>query len=266
MNFYKSTKDQLVHYSKYFNSVEINCTSYHKITKKMCENWYNETPPNFIFTIKMAQYITNYKKLNDFGDYWSEFFPIISTLKNKLGVLLFLFNERFHKTPKNFEKLREIKHIIPDTQKCAFEFRHNSWYELDENTLFSGNWTIAITHTTGKFGNLKNGFHFSDNSESNFVYIRLHGTLDYSSGSYGPEKLQEILDTFTDDRELYMYSNTTDSWEIFDYETKMNEILRHVPNTHYILAMILGKSGFVPINKPIIPSAIYDMLIVNKLC
>jgi uncharacterized protein YecE (DUF72 family) len=273
LNFYSTmTADaQFKEYCKHFDSVEICCTSYKKLTPKMCEKWYKMSPPNFTFTVKVSQYITNYKKLNDCEQLWEEFEEAIKPLKEKLGVVLFLFCEKFHKTEENITRLRNLKTAIPEHYKCAFEFRHSSWYtEISKTSetltnIFTKNWVKAITHTSGNnFGNLEEGFHTSEN-HSNFVYIRLHGTMDYSVGSYGYNRLIQILEMFgSKEKPVYIYSNATDSWEPISKNFSLSDASKHKENEVYKTFSLFGKNMY-PVNVQIIPSAVYDMKIMKML-
>lgn len=287
INFYntKSADSHFQQYVKYFSSVEICCTAYRRLTVKMCEKWFRMSPNDFVFTIKVPQYITNYKKLNEFQEWWDEFYPAIKALKHKLGVLLFLFCGKFHKTPENLKRLSVVKQIVPTELKCAFEFRHDSWYPLEsqeerkeekgegeekevKDDLFTDNWVMSIHHTTGsKFGNLKSGFHISDTSRSNFVYIRLHGTTAFSHGAYGYEQIKDILETFTQEgKPVYMYSNATDSWEYFEFKkASLNDYKRHIPNVEYQMILAMHGKALQIADRQMVPSAVYDMLIAQKI-
>lgn len=92
-NFYPHAdhKKWLAHYASKFKSVEINCGRYQKITTKMCQNWATQAPADFKFTIKVSNFITHQKKLNDFATWWQDFYPCVEALGKKLASLLFQF-------------------------------------------------------------------------------------------------------------------------------------------------------------------------------
>ena len=64
IGFYPKDKglDELKYYSTQFNTVELNNTFYKNPTEKVCKDWFNRTPDDFIFSAKVCQYITHFKK------------------------------------------------------------------------------------------------------------------------------------------------------------------------------------------------------------
>lgn len=90
-----SQNDYLKYYSNYFNSVEINNTFYKIPSKKTITKWYNDTPTNFKFIIKMNNYITHYKKLTDIDKVLKNFLEIINLLKKKIILYIISIWEKF---------------------------------------------------------------------------------------------------------------------------------------------------------------------------
>ncbi|MCX7613646.1 MAG: DUF72 domain-containing protein, partial [Caldimicrobium sp.] len=58
-------KDWLRFYAQHFNTVEINVTFYRKPRPSTFQRWYEETPPEFVFSVKAPRVITHVKKLRD---------------------------------------------------------------------------------------------------------------------------------------------------------------------------------------------------------
>ena len=116
-------------YANNFDTVEINNTFYRMPEAKMVEKWAGEVPDRFVFVLKAPQRITHQKRLVDAGDDVRHFFEVASVLGPKLGPLLFQLPP-FAK--KDIAKLRDFLRILPPGQRCAFEFRHASWF--DEET------------------------------------------------------------------------------------------------------------------------------------
>lgn len=80
--------DWLYYYSKYFSTVEINVTFYRDVRTSTFQKWYNSTPKNFLFSVKLSRQITHFKRLKVDKLYIESFIQKYSTLKEKLGVIL----------------------------------------------------------------------------------------------------------------------------------------------------------------------------------
>jgi uncharacterized protein YecE (DUF72 family) len=113
-------------YAERFNAVEINNTFYRMPKKELLESWLNEVPANFIFGLKAPQKITHIRRLKDAGHELAYFLEAASTLKNQLGPLLFQLPPNFK---KDADRLRAFLKLLPSTQRVAFEFRHESWFD-----------------------------------------------------------------------------------------------------------------------------------------
>src|SRR5579862_8700130 len=75
-----NSRDRLSFYSTRFDTVEIDSTFYGTPSPKTVQNWYDQTPPNFLFSLKVPNIITHDKLLD-----------ATSVLKEKLGPLVFQF-------------------------------------------------------------------------------------------------------------------------------------------------------------------------------
>ena len=250
-NFYsiKTKTKWLKCYSEHLKSVEINFTRYRKLTPKMCEKWIKQVPSDFTFTIKASTYITHGKKLLDFKNWWDEFYPCIVALGDRFCSVLFQFHPTFYCTEANIKKLEVVKNIIPPNIKCAFEFRSPCWYQSDKNLdMFSGNWTQVILFVPEirhqkkfNFGKLAGGIHIGVINK-NFTYLRFHGTVGYSTGTYGEDRMLEVLNLINNinPKTICGYFNNTDTWTL-----RPGNIME-------------GNYGRLPFGKELTPSAIYD--------
>lgn len=271
----KVSSDRFKEYQKHFNSVEINCTRHKKLTEKMCKTWYDSTGDDFEFTVKMPLQITHYKKLNDFEEFWEDFYPSVKQLKHKLSCLLFQFKDKaFKYTEKNIEKLAKVKSAIPSNIRCAFEFRDRSWYGKDvDYSIFSDNWTLVTifyTHGGMMHPDLIIGDLFGDRdmvpekgkyTNDKLSYVRLHGSLGYCEGTYGVNFLSERVMPLLRSEKNYVYFNNTDSWDAFTmddfdngnvFNKKVNEFY---PYSNYNIRNTTHQ----------LPSAITDALFVKYL-
>ena len=53
------------HYSKHFDTVEINNTFYQLPKQETFKNWCTQAPKNFLYTVKANRYITHIKRLKE---------------------------------------------------------------------------------------------------------------------------------------------------------------------------------------------------------
>jgi uncharacterized protein YecE (DUF72 family) len=266
----KTSEKQFDHYSSLFSSVEINCTRFKALTVLQCENWAKNSPKHFKFVIKVDQYITNFKKMNDFKDIWKGFWDALQPLikANKLGCVLFLFNDKFACTEKSLKLLAEAKKEIHPELLCAFEFRDKKWYEHNHQSIFQGNWCIVTTHCallTQSLGNLESNVAYKPKcdgeSKSNFQYIRLHGRLNFCEGTYGQEYLQQFFAQHLRKNiaSTFIFFNNTDTWEPVTMDpTQTIPLNAFYPISRYA-------SGKMIMNMSTIPSAILDATTTKML-
>jgi uncharacterized protein YecE (DUF72 family) len=118
----------LRYYGERFATVEINATFYRMPTAKSLTGWAAATPPGFVFTLKAPQRITHMRRLRDVDEPLRFFCDVARQLGAKLGPLFF-------QLPPNFKKevgrLRDLLVQVPPDLRCAFEFRHASWFDAE---------------------------------------------------------------------------------------------------------------------------------------
>ena len=68
----------------------------------MPKKWLNNTPSDFIFSVKVSRYITHIKNLKDSENFLNAFMDHIGVLGEKLGPILVQLPPRWHFTPERF--------------------------------------------------------------------------------------------------------------------------------------------------------------------
>jgi uncharacterized protein YecE (DUF72 family) len=137
----------LRYYADRFSTVEINNTFYRMPATSMLEQWLQQVPDGFTFTLKAPRRITHERRLQetDSDSYLSEFLRRADTLGDKLGVLLFQLPP-FLK--KDVPRLRTFLDLLPPSRRVAFEFRHDSWQDDEvHETLRSRGAILCVTDT-----------------------------------------------------------------------------------------------------------------------
>jgi uncharacterized protein YecE (DUF72 family) len=180
------SKDKLQYFSSHFNTTEINYSFYHLPRPKTYENWYDQTPKNFVFAVKTSRYITHIKRLIDVKDAWKQFLKNTLHLKEKLGPVLFQFPPSFKVSDENIKRLKELLKLISKKKiRFAFEFRHKSWCDevvYDILKRFNIAWVIADSPNYPK----------AEAITADFAYIRMHGSTALFSSKYTNEELKTL--------------------------------------------------------------------------
>ena len=78
--------------------------------------------------MKAPQQITHRKRLKDAADSVAYFFQVAITLGDRLGPVLFQLPPNLK---KDLPRLSDFLAVLPQASRCAFEFRHESWFEED---------------------------------------------------------------------------------------------------------------------------------------
>lgn len=189
------------YYCSYFNTLELNVTFYRFPQLSFLENWYKNSPGQFIFSVKAPRVITHYKKFSGTADMLSDFYATIRAgLKEKLGCVLFQLPPTLHYSPG---KLERIIISLDNSFLNVVEFRHESWWKDDVYQLLSeSNISFCgMSHPDLPRNIVANTPH---------LYFRLHGDLDLYASSYSVKDLEELAEEIaakTAVEQAYIYFN-----------------------------------------------------------
>ena len=135
----------LGYYAERLSTVEVNYTFYRMPNAKTVAGWVEATPSHFTFVLKAPQRITHIARLVGEDDALRYFFETSSGLGARLGPVLFQLPPNFK---QDLERLKAFLPRIPDGVRCAFEFRHDSWFGPDTyEVLRSRNVALCIADT-----------------------------------------------------------------------------------------------------------------------
>ena len=118
----------LRHYAGRLSAVEINNTFYRMPKADVLARWAEQVPDGFRFALKASQQITHRKRLKEAADPVAYFFKVAVTLGDRMGPVLFQLPPNLK---KDLPRLTDFLAILPPASRCAFEFRHESWFEED---------------------------------------------------------------------------------------------------------------------------------------
>lgn len=210
--FYPKTlpqKRELEFASRRFNSIEINGSFYSLQHVASWQQWYEHTPPGFVFSVKGGRFITHMKKLKDIEKPLANFFAQgILALKEKLGPILWQFPPGFAFNPERFEQF--FKQLPRDTSQAlslarrrdarmkgrsylridqnrplrhAVEIRHETFRSVEfVELLRKYEVALVVADTAGKWP-------FMEDVTADFVYARLHGDEQLYVSGYTPAAL-----------------------------------------------------------------------------
>jgi uncharacterized protein YecE (DUF72 family) len=136
------SKDMLGYYATKLDTVEINNTFYRMPAPRVIESWASQVGEDFRFAVKAPRTITHFKKLMGAEEVLDTFLGTLTAFGTKLGPVLVqtpptlkadkvllgdflaLFGQLY---PRHFPTAR--------TERCAFEFRHPTWFNEDTYAL-----------------------------------------------------------------------------------------------------------------------------------
>ncbi len=123
-----ATGKMLPYYAERFTTVEINYTFYRMPNAKAITGWEAATPARFTFALKAPRRITHDARLRDVAEPLRYFLDTVRALGPKLGPILFQLPPSFR---KDTGRLGDVLVLLPPPIRCAFEFRHASWFADD---------------------------------------------------------------------------------------------------------------------------------------
>jgi uncharacterized protein YecE (DUF72 family) len=137
------SREMLPFYSSRFPAVEINYTFRQQPAEKTLNTWREATPEGFVFALKAHQRITHWLRLADADEAVSTFLDRIRLLGPRLGPILFQCPPTL---AYDRARIESFLAFLPPTFRCAFEFRHPSWFEARDILAAQGAaWCLAET-------------------------------------------------------------------------------------------------------------------------
>jgi uncharacterized protein YecE (DUF72 family) len=201
---------ELAFASRHVNSIEINGTFYSLQRPSSFQKWHDETPTDFVFSVKGPKFITHIKRLRDCQIPLANFFASgVFALKNKLGPILWqlpplflyrpeIFEEFFKSLPRTTDEAAQLSKLTngkvkeePLTEasvdiplRYCIEVRHSS-FENPEfvEQLRRHNIALVFADTAGLWP-------YMEELTSDFVYLRLHGDEHLYRSSYSKDSLK----------------------------------------------------------------------------
>jgi uncharacterized protein YecE (DUF72 family) len=138
-------KEMLPYYASRLPAVEINNTFYRLPQPTVLENWKEQVPPSFRFSVKASQRITHFKRLKEVAEETKYLLDTAAALADRLGPILFQLPPNMK---KDLPRLQAFLDCLPTGTRATFEFRHPTWFEDDVlEVLSEKNYPLCISDT-----------------------------------------------------------------------------------------------------------------------
>jgi uncharacterized protein YecE (DUF72 family) len=169
------------HYTKHFDTVELNAPFYSWPTAATVKSWSNQTGrKRFIYTVKVCELITHTKRFRGTKELVRDFGYIADLLGERMGCFLFQTPPSFHYTPI---RLRNIVEQLDPLRRNVVEFRHQSWWNKTVYRAFEKHGIIFCSCS---------GPRLPDEliKTSDHIYIRFHGRSAWYRHDYSDDELR----------------------------------------------------------------------------
>jgi uncharacterized protein YecE (DUF72 family) len=192
----------LEHYSRVFDTVEVNSTFYRLASPKAVAHWVEQTPEHFVFALKASRYLTHVKRLTNLDQGLQRFYDAIEPLVGspKVGPIVWQLPPNFH---RDDERLASALDALPPGRHC-FEFRHPSWFAPPVREL------LAEHGASLAIGDDKRRPLPATAPVGKFAYLRLHYGHRGRAGNYSEAELDEWrrrIAAWRSRREVFVYLN-----------------------------------------------------------
>ena len=199
----------LAYYSSKFDTVEVDSTFYRIPSEQTVSSWKEQTPKDFIFSLKFPQVITHVKVLRNSEEETRVFLERVELLEEKLGPLLLQFPYSFRTA--DVPLLEKFLGALPKKHRYVVEVRNkkllgNSFYSMLRKNGVALAWVDSasmplITEVT-----------------SDFIYVRWEGDRKKVNGTLGKTEIDRTNDVKLWARRLKPFVNK--QTEIFGYFSK----------------------------------------------
>jgi uncharacterized protein YecE (DUF72 family) len=165
-------KRELEYASRQLTSIEVNGTFYGSQKPETFAKWHDETPDDFVFSLKAPRFATNRNVLADAGPSIARFLASgVMELKDKLGPINWQFMPTKKFDPADFEAFlgllpkelqgRPLRHVV--------EVRHDSFRSPDFIALARKHGVAVVIAGDSRYPQIAD-------STASFVYARIMGT------------------------------------------------------------------------------------------
>src|SRR5580704_11414633 len=179
-------KRELEHASRQLTSIEINGTYYGSQKPASYTKWHDETPDEFVFSLKAPRYAMNRTVLAEAGGTITRFFNSgVTELKEKLGPINWQFLPTKKFDAADFEAFLQLlpREIAGRRLRHAVEVRHES-FRTTEFIALARKYGVAVVIAGDS------GYPQIADLTAPFVYARIMGTKAGETAGYSDAQLK----------------------------------------------------------------------------
>lgn len=185
-------------YAERFNIVEVDSTYYRIPAKRTVQGWFDRTPDDFRFAVKMPGLITHEKVLERCEADRNEFLDAIAPLDHKLHSILLqfgYFNKAAFASAKPFmDRLDRFLAAFPQPRSLAVEIRNKNWLNDEFLQLLRSHGAALALADQVWMPPIEQVLDKHDCITGDFLYVRLIGDR------HGIEKITTTWDKVVVDR------------------------------------------------------------------
>lgn len=212
-------KRELAYASQHLTSIEINGTFYGSQKPESFARWHDETPDDFVFSLKGPRFATNRRVLAEAGSSVTRFLESgLDRLKGKLGPINWQFAPTKQFDPDDFAAFLKLlpKKLDGRALRHAVEVRHDS-FRSEAFIALARKYEVAVVLA----GDAK--YPLIPDVTAPFVYVRAMGTVETEKLGY----CKKALDIWAD-RALGWARGQEPDWDENVAKTKAPAALRDV--------------------------------------
>lgn len=194
----------LEYYAQWFDTVELNATTYRLPSQAQVASWCAKVPGDFRFTVKLSRLITHRRDLPPRVDeFIANYFARAACFEPpKVAQILIQFPPYYE---RDESRLNAFLDKLPTAYRYAVEFRDASWFEPSVRDLLADKGVAFCIHD---YPGLPVPHWIT---REDLAYVRFHGYAALYAGSYPPGALRRRAEMLCglagEAREVYAYFN-----------------------------------------------------------
>jgi uncharacterized protein YecE (DUF72 family) len=198
-------KRELEYAASKLSSIEVNGTYYSLMKPDSFKKWHDETPDDFVFSLKATKFCTNRKVLASAGEAIEKFIMSgLLELKDKLGPINWQFMGTKKFDPEDFGAFLALlpKSVEGRSLRHAVEVRNESFQTPEFYELARRHEVAIIQAGDSKFVEI-------EEATAPFAYIRIMGTREDEPKGYSDAELDAWAERAkgwaADGRDVFLY-------------------------------------------------------------
>jgi uncharacterized protein YecE (DUF72 family) len=180
-------KRELEFASRKLTSIEVNGTYYGSQKPASFAKWHDETPDDFVFSLKGPRFTTNRRVLAEAGESIERFFNSgVMLLRDKLGPINWQFMPTKKFDPEDFAGFLKLlpKSVEGRAVRHAVEVRHASFRTEDFVTIARDHDVAIVIEGDSEYPQIAD-------LTAPFVYVRIMGTSEAEPVGYSENALEQ---------------------------------------------------------------------------